>query len=282
MNFHIDTDKFLLFLNLPDNEVINVIPDDAVAVAGDGHAVTATGDGNAAVGGIDNDIAVAAAGDSNAVAAAGVDDSDAVVVADDGNADQFPKLATNDIIAPMFDDGVNVVDVPPPSRPLTVRRVQFQRRVGLPNLGMAARMFRDFDRQMATGNNTGINEMERMRTDLQRQIDNRNRDSNRRIARIRDEAVRKRLGDKLKEAVTRSKAAIDQFINEQKVELRKLLDSTAGDFTKNGMESIEKMMKSQSAGIATLTALGPKMHVDIQSKFADAGRVMDEIMRQAP
>lgn len=159
-------------------------------------------------------------------------------------------------------------------KPLSISRVRLEK-VRFPKLDAIIKDFNKIVKDAGSCVPAALKEIERVQADASKQIEKRFNESSKRLNRIKDNNKRNELAKKLTTEVDKANASIKNFLDQQKVTIGKLM--TGGDLYKDGMELIEKAQQYRKLIVEKLTLMGSIISSTIQSSFAKAGTVMDEI-----
>lgn len=165
-----------------------------------------------------------------------------------------------------------------PSNPLSLKRLQLEKLLRMPKLDGITKILKRFDAASGPSSASALKSLDQLKTDADKQIDKRTQESTKRLRKVKDADKKKKLEEKLKTEVETAKKSIDKYITEQKGDLEKLVETVNGkDFIKNGLELMDKAQQNQTAAIEKLKLLSGQMLIDVQAKFTNVSKVIDEI-----
>lgn len=165
-----------------------------------------------------------------------------------------------------------------PNKPLTLRNPDLEKRVRWPKFDDFTKSFQ----KMATSSESirALNELDRVNKEAESQIARREKESNRKLNRIKNEAIKQQYREELSSEIAKTRASIQKTIAEQKTELKSMLDNNVNYFVQQGNALVEAAKLNQTSIIAKLNPLGMKVVSIIQAHFAPTSAVMDKIAAQ--
>lgn len=198
-----------------------------------------------------------------------------------GENDDVAALAdSNQNLGPRGEDPkeVEADDGAKSGKPLKIRSVRLEKSVRLPKLDGIIKEFNRLVKDSGSIFSSASKAIDRAQADADQQIDRRFKESNKSLNRIKDANKRNDLAKKLTTEVDEARASIRKFLDQQKATIEKVM--TADNLYEDGVKLIEKAKQTQTSIFEKLAAMGPKMSSTIQSSFAKASSVMDEIAKK--
>lgn len=166
-----------------------------------------------------------------------------------------------------------------PSKPLALRIPSLEKKIRLLKTEAATKILKRFEKDAVSIKASALKEMDKITSDTAKLVERRNRESVKRLLRVKDTTLRSKLETKLRTEFEKTNTSNTKYMADQKTVMEKLIDEAFGDMIKKGLDLIEKGKEKQAKAVEKLTALGPKMHDKIQSNFAALSKVMDEIVQ---
>lgn len=166
-----------------------------------------------------------------------------------------------------------------PVKPLTIRKLEFQKKIRLPKLDGATKTLKQIEKDSALVGTSALKELDRVKSDVGKLIEKRNRESIKGLTRIKDSALRTKLETKLRAELEKTNKANDKYMDEQNKAMEKLVETAIGDYVKEALKLTEKAKEKQMTAFEDLTTLGPKIIDKVQKNFAALSKVMEEIAK---
>lgn len=166
-----------------------------------------------------------------------------------------------------------------PSRPLTLRNPDLEKRVRWPKFDDFTKSFRKI--ASSSESTSALNELDRVNKEAESQIARREKDTLRQLNRMKNETMKQQYREELSSEIAKTRTSILKTIAEQKTELKSMLDNNLNYFVQQGNALVEAAKLNQTSISAKLNPLATKAVATIQSLFAPTSRVMDKIAAQS-